>query len=545
MAKRGESLRRSAPAGYLFVALALAVAFLPSALRPPPEQTNDSAALNPDAPPDESSEVIQSVRQAKGAGAGANEALVATTTTTRPSGPPAKRRCVGNPGRQTESVYSAACAPGFSGNNGGATGHNVFANEVKLGVWHAFGTPPKGCVTEEAPPSETATRRTLRVLAAYFNKNFQTWGRKITICALDEGGRTAETAKAEAVRADEQEKIFATYHLKQIVCQEMVRRGNVAICNPLRHAVYTRNRPGLFSFMIERDQAWGFGAEWMCKRLIGKPASFAGQGVDKTGPRKIGIITAPEQLQPAAPPEDVAAYLERECGATVDRVATLGSDNAAAGASAAITDFRSAGVTTIIQEYGGVNALHAMNAADAQSYEPEWVQFSAFALDFNVIGRLMPANQAPHMFGLSAWEIPRPDAQQECYQAYKSIDPANNPDGSSCGNFWHPLMMMMNGIQEAGPKLNQASFDKALINMPRRYPAEPWAIGGGFGPDDYSYMDDINEIWYDPSAVAPNGGYPGAYRYTELGKRYKRGELTTDASELFVHGVTYAGGPNR
>jgi hypothetical protein len=382
------------------------------------------------------------------------------------------------------------------------------------------------------------------VLAAYFNKNFQTWGRKITICGMNDGGRTSEEAKAEAVRADTEEKIFATYHLKQIVCEEMVRRGNVAICNPLRHAVYLRNRPGLFSFMMDRDQAFGFGAEWMCKRLVGHPASHAGIGVDKAGPRKIGIISGPEQA-PATPPEDIEGYLAGECGAIVVRSAELTSANDASGAAAAVTDFFSQGITTIITELNVGNALFAMNQADALSYQPEWVQFSAFALDFNIIARLLPPNQSAHLFGLSAWEIPRPDAQQECYQAYKSIDPANNPDGTSCGNFWHPLMMMMNGIQEAGPKLNQASFDKALLSIPRRYPAEPWAIGGGYGPDDYSYMDDMNEIWYDQSAVAPNGGFQGAYRYTALGKRYKRGELTTDGSELFVHGVTYAGGPNR
>jgi hypothetical protein len=540
---RGAALRRAAPASYLFVALAVAVAFLPSALRPPPEQTSDSAALNPDAPPDQDSQVIQSVRQAKGAGAGANETLTATTTTTRPTGPAAKRRCVGNPPRQTESVYSPPCAAGFSGDNGGATGHNVFPNSVKLGIWHSVGAPSVGCNPETAPAGETNANRTTRVLAAYFNKNYQTWGRKISICGMEAGGSSEEDS-AEATRADEQEKIFSVYHLEEAVCEDMVRRGGVAVCNPLRHAVYLKHRPGMFSFMMDRDQAFGFGAEWMCKRLIGKPAAFAGANVSKTGPRKIGILTGVEKAG-LTPPEDIAQYLERECGAKVARYATLATDNDPSGAAAAVTNMFSDDITTIILEIGLINALHVMNAADGLSYQPEWTQFTAFALDFNIIGRLLPPNQMAHMLGISAWEVPRPDVQQECYLAYRSMDPANTPDGSTCGNFWHPLVMMMNGIQEAGPRLSQKSFDEALLRLGHRYPAEPWAIGGGFGPDDYSYMDDINEIWWDPSAVAPNGGWQGAYRYTARAKRFKRGELTTDASELFVNGVTYAGGPNK
>jgi hypothetical protein len=123
------------------------------------------------------------------------------------------------------------------------------------------------------------------------------------------------------------------------------------------------------------------------------------------------------------------------------------------------------------------------------------------------------------------------------------MDPANNPDGSACGNFWHPLLMMVNGIQEAGPKLNQESFDKALLSIPKRYPPEPWAIGGGYGPDDYTYMDNISEIWWDPSAADSAGAE--AYRWTHQGRRYKRGEIDSDDSELFKKGVVEEGGPEQ
>jgi hypothetical protein len=536
---KNDTLRRFAPTAYLGLALAVAVAFLPSALRPPPEQTNDTAALNPDAPLDESSEVIQAIRQAKGAGAGASEDGVATTTTTRP-GPPAKSRCVGNPARQVASVYSAPCAPGFAGDNGGATGHNVFPNEVRLGFWHGVGPPSPGAVPEQAPPGESAGNRTYRILAQYFNKHYQTWGRRIRFYGLN-ASSTPEEQQAEAVRADEEDQIFGAYYLWQGFCEEFVRQGNVIICNPLRQPVYEQHRPGLFSFMMNRDQALGFGAEYACKRLLGRPAKFAGIAVDKDKPRRISVI-AENTPKGRITPDVFADQLKTECGATIrpEDQFELTTDSDAVSAAAAITRMRQNGVTTVVIETVLGNTLLLMNAAEAQGWQPEWVQFSANGIDFNNNPRLMPPNQAAHLFGLSAWEVPRPPAQQECYAAYRSIDPTTEPDASVCKLYFHPMVMLMNGIQEAGPKLNQATFDQALIRMGRRFPAEPWAIGGGFGPGDYTYMDNLSEIWWDRTAFDSAGA--GAYRWTRNARRYQRGQFDTDDSRLFVDGVVEYGG---
>ena len=102
----------------------------------------------------------------------------------------------------------------------------------------------------------------------------------------------------------------------------------------------------------------------------------------------------------------------------------------------------------------------------------------------------------------------------------------------------------MNGIQEAGPNLNQTTFDEALMRLGHRYPKEPWAVGGGFGPDDYSYMDNVGIIWFDSNAIDPATNGPGAYRWTHKGTRFKRGELPADDSELFRKGVNTPGAPD-
>lgn len=542
------------PLVYVAVALLLATALLPSILRPPPEQSTDAAAFDPDAPPDEQSEqLIQSVQQASGGGAGAGvgsgqsagEGLAppetTTTTVPPPDRPKAFSQCFGEPARQAESVYAAPCAPAWNDDNGGATGHNITADAIHLGFWHSVGTPSEGPIAETPPPNESSQHRTMRVLMQYFNARYQTYGRRVKFYALT-GSEDPAVSTAAAEKADTEYKLFGAFHLNLPFCESMVRRGGVMICNPQEHAAYVRNRPGFFSWMIEYEQAQGFGSEFLCKTLVGKPVKFAGPGV--TGERKFGWL-GEYNANDGVPASTFKKAFNTECGGTVLRDFEVGSQSEPEATAAAVAQMRQAGVTTVVLNIGVVNAVYAMSAADSLGWQPEWVIFSNFGMDFNIIGNLLPKNQSQHLFGFSGWEIPRPAPQTECYQAYRSIDPASAPDASTCGNFWHPMVLLMSGIQEAGANLNQKSFDDALLRLGHRYPPEPWAVGGGFGPDDYSYMDNIGIIWFDANAVDPGTGGPGAYRWTFKGRRFKRGELPADDSELFVRGITTPGAPDQ
>lgn len=544
MASVTRSKSRVLPAAYPVVALMLAFALLPSILRPPPEQTTDSAALNPDAPPDDQSEqVIQALQQAKGGGAGGAEGVLTTTTTIPVKRPPASGRCFGSPARQTESVYSPACAAAFSGDNGGSTSRNVFANEIRLGFWHSLGTPPEGKVADEAAPGENAETRTFRVLENWFNKRYQTWGRKIEFYAMRGAGDPADDAAA-ATEFGEQHKVFAAYHLDKSFCEPFARKYGPVFCNPMRKEVYEQNRPNFFSFMIDRTTAAGFASEYACKKLVGKKAKFAGTADLQARERKMAVVA---ENNPAGgmPPQVFDDALKKECGASyTGGLYELRPGGEAADAGAAVVQMQSSGVTTVVLEANVINTYYLMGAADAQGWQPEWVIYNTLGLDFNTIGTILPPNQSSHLFGLSSWEVPRRFEETECYQAYKEIDPDNEPSSTSCGLHWHIMLMMLNGIQEAGPKLTPESFEKGLFKIGYRYPPEPWAIGGGYGPNDYSYMDNVAEIWFSHNAINPENSAPGAYVWTYGAKRFKRGELPADDSQLFAHGVTTPGGPD-
>jgi hypothetical protein len=79
------------------------------------------------------------------------------------------------------------------------------------------------------------------------------------------------------------------------------------------------------------------------------------------------------------------------------------------------------------------------------------------------------------------------------------------------------------GIQMAGPDLTPQTFQQGMYNYPRASgPAGSW----GFGPGDYTPMDDAMVIWWNPDAESPYNGKRGAYQTD--GRRYRPGQWPTE-----------------
>lgn len=529
------SRSRLLPILYPLIALVVGALLLPSALRPPPEQTSDSAALNPDAPPDEQQEqIVQAIKQAQGGAGNADDELT-TTTTTQPE-IPSGYDCFA--GRQIESVYSAPCAAKFSGKNGGATYPLVSANEVRLGLWHAAAVADPGPIADDPKSNESGAQRTYRVLQRYFNKHFETYGRRITFYGLT--GDNDPANNQAAARDALAKKVFVASHLNLPFCEAFVSGGGGVMCNPQIGKVYDRNRPGFFSFMLDRSTAAAFAGEYVCRRLPATPAIYSGTERNKN--RKISVVTESSIDSGQVPLSEYQNALQKECGRSYsDKSYAFGAADAGIALNAA-TQMNASGVTTVVLEIGVVNTLLLMTAAQSIGWQPEWVMVNTEALDFSSNAAILPATQSQHLFGLTSWEIPRRVEETECYTAYKEIDPDNEPEDAVCRLMWHQLVLMVSAIQQAGPNLTRASFEKGLFSLGHRYPAEPWAIGGGYGPGDYSYMDDVSEVWFSRAEVNPANGQPGAYVFTHGAKRYKRGQLPPDEGQLFHHGVTTPGG---
>ena len=186
-----QALERWLPVAYLGLVVVLAVAVLPSALRPPNQQPNQTAELSPDAPPDKNPDaLISSLSRASSgtAGSGNTGQAQGAGGLSSPGGNPppttlAPRACpkgVGNPPRQVESIYAAPCATPWSGNNGGATWKGVSPTEIRVGIrgpgykcGASYDTCHNGPIDDIKPSDMNGAERTFFVWERYFNQTFQ------------------------------------------------------------------------------------------------------------------------------------------------------------------------------------------------------------------------------------------------------------------------------------------------------------------------------------------------------------------------------------
>ena len=103
------------------------------------------------------------------------------------------------------------------------------------------------------------------------------------------------------------------------------------------------------------------------------------------------------------------------------------------------------------------------------------------------------------------------------YRAYKSV--RSDEPSIAVDILYYFMYVMAIGIQMAGPDLTPATFQQGMFNYPR---ATGSAGSWGFGPGDYTPMDDAMVIWWNPDAESPYNGKKGAYQSD--GKRYRPGQ---------------------
>lgn len=543
------------PLAYFGLALALALGFLPSILRQSSRPQNQSAALSPDAPPDRQRSIIAAFNRAasgtagsgtgQGAGADAGGSPDVTPTTTPQPG--AKRSCrfgYGNPPMTSSSPYAAPCVAAWSGNNGGATWKGVTPTEVRVAVGYANGSVgTNGWVPTTPQPNESDADRTWRLLQAWFNSRYEFYGRQLRLYVYNYG---EDTASQQQAAADvDAHGVFAASMGRWNMMSELARRQIIAWGeegDQYPEQFLTSHRPYNWESAIDAHRASLFAAEYICKKLWGKPAKFAGDPLTQSQKRVLGIIYNDNGGYHGIN-QDLQDALKADCNADVATSVGFSGDTYGwsdpAQVSTAVTRLRQSGVTTVIQLLDMDTTGLVTNEADSQGYNPEWFVTGVWLADDPSFAKLQNSHQWAHAFGLTAREIDSLATEHPGYRAYKDMDPAGTPDSNIvCCVFWG-LEQIANGIQLAGPHLTPDTFEKGLTSMGRRQPNPLWAMGGGFGPDDHSFADLAAEIWWNPTASSLDGS-PGAYMFVRDGKRYSLGSLPTEEPLVFQDGTSSA-----
>lgn len=524
---------------YLGAALVAVVILLPTALRPPPDEASQSAEFSPDAPPENDPEtIIQSLKQAasKTAGATGKDSPTgepATTTTTRPVKKAATRgQCYGNPPRQFDSVYAPPCRPAFVGDNGGATApRGVTATEIRIGLSPDLsGQTSCGEILDRPVDGEDGSRRTYRVLMNFFNKNLELYGRKMRwfFACAPEGTAGESAERARGVRMAEEYQAFASIgEFSTFVAEEATRRNLIHFANIVvaPDKFYADRAPYLWGSRTNATKAVAFGSTYLCNRLNGNvPFPTGDSRIDYSKPRKFGIL-ALDDANTTLSVDDMLRSLKRKCGVEPPVARYTLDQNNAQGIASAVASLRANDVTTIVF-MGEILSLpiHAQ-AADRSQYFPEWylMGFGGFETAIELTRSVSPT-QWQNAFGFSFEEIARRPEESPCYRAYKTIDPANDPNNSVCNILFHSMTFLFGAIQEAGPNLNVDTFQKGLFSAFTRPPSPAWSMAGGFSATDYTYGDYAVELFWSPTAIHPDG-LPGAYIYPKCGIRFLETEI--------------------
>jgi hypothetical protein len=448
------------------------------------------------------------------------------------SGSSAPGTAQGCPDRELQvpgDPYSPECI-NFSGDNGGATTRGVTDTEIHIAVRvtqdASFNDALAGIVGAGIVDTPEEIQQTFIALVEYFNRNFQMYGRHLVVDYFDgQGSLGAELvgngrdkAEVDATKVAEEIQPFADITaLSEPYADALARRGVMAFGGPLlSREWFSERRPYAWSVLPDCSTLVEEATEFVLKRLSGPTADFAGG--DLEGAPRVITALAPENSWYQECVAAASRILEA-AGQAFDvepisyRLDLVSMSNQAANL---IPRLKSRGVTTILCGCDPIFPIFLSGTANREEYFPEFV--SGYEQDF--IGQLWDPTFQRQSFGISPLgpNNSQPPEETIGYAAYKTVsddEPASGVDG-----LYYQLYMVALGVQLAGPNLTPETFEQGMFSYPDHLgPAGLW----GFGPEDYTPMDDYHEIYWDAEKVSAYNGKRGAWTDPQPGLRYRHG----------------------
>jgi hypothetical protein len=448
------------------------------------------------------------------------------------------------------SVYAPLCLPKFTGNNGGATYRGVTKDTIRFVVRKLPDDAAVGPLASKqglGNPDEWADVR--EELTDYFNQMFELYGRRVEIFTWTGTGSTFDELKEEgAPAACNDAKTIA--NMKPPVFG-VLPYGPAGTSGPFskcaaEEGLFVPSGPLFFpetSFQKWHPYVWGGvlaavddighdAAEYIGKRLAGRKATWAGDENFRSRQRKFGMYV-PNNPAYAVGGDTIEEDGRSKWGFEVDERYDYENDPKTLGASviSAITQFKNAGVTTIILAGDFVSMQLLTQRAADQDYFPEWFTVGLAWTDYESVAR--SGNQKSvdgHLFGMSQFGGPKmDDPNGEAFRAWRIAAPGK--EAPELMSFVYYLMLdMFNKLQLAGPNLTPA----AVAAGSKKYTGG--SARAAMGRWSYAYrhstVSDSREIFWDNDAVAFDG-QKGAHLETYDGRRFDRGEWPREAPPIY------------
>ena len=299
------------------------------------------------------------------------------------------------------------------------------------------------------------------------------------------------------------------------------------------------NAPSVFPIVASGGQTRSQLAEYVLKKLAGKPAVHAGdaalQGVTRVFGHLYLQTAGGNQQQEAA---DFKALVVEGGSDIPEQVAyELDPARIQEQATSAIARLKAAGVTTVIFNGDPIAPSVFTREATNQDYFPEWIYGGSALVDTTAFGRTFDQQQWAHAFGISslgARTLPGTGTSTVLYEWFTGEDP---PADDSDGVLYPQPGLFFAALQSAGPNLTLDTFRAGLFgiefagDVAVTQPSISYGEQGIWEGVDYNGIDDFTEIWWDPTATGPDElgrEGTGMFRYVDGGQRYLPGEWTGD-----------------
>lgn len=471
------------------------------------------------------------------------------------------------------SSYAAPCQNVYDGPNGGTTYRGVTDKEIVI-VRRKFPESANSRAVDEVNSragyaSSDVTEEVRKTFIEYFNKSFELYGRKVKYVVY-ESQNGDSTAEAQS-KGKEGACLDADFIAKEIKAFAVMGGSSpFGECAAERkmpvfsagayfpEGWYRKYHPYLWHTVMECERISYQVAEYIGKRLLNRPAKWAGDPVMQKKERYFGTYVPDndgyQRCVQITRNELTKKYGVKDPGPKYDYQLDISRfpDQAA---QAAVM-FAAEGVTTLILACDFISATVLTAAAERQGWRPEWLSIGVGGTDLDNSARLYDQAQVNgHLFGMSqlgaTTKLIGPNSEPG--KVYKDATGKTIPEGTS-GDYFS-LVHMYSLLQAAGPALTPENIGKGAMSLPPGgapdYPYGFWSFQDGpdgtQGQGDHTTTEDSREVYWvsskkttgavtgkssDPYYNGPDGK-DGTFKEAQGGKRFRNGEWTRDEPPIY------------
>ncbi|HUR78254.1 MAG TPA: hypothetical protein VMZ22_09930 [Acidimicrobiales bacterium] len=449
-------------------------------------------------------------------------------------------------GQQFKLVLNnpAPCVPKFSGDNGGATYQGVTKDAIKVIRFRAQPNEQVDAILAKKGLVATAEEDAAFQAAAlnFVNKHYEFYGRKLVIeevmgaCPTTPPDYDACNAAAQEVVKKKPALIYWNTSLYASVFDIWAKAGIPSIGgSSFDIGLYNQRRPYRYDVFMDGTNAADHISEYYCKKMAKKNADHSGQVIhSRVGARgqvlrKLGIVV-PEIEANVLTAKRVAEKV-KACGGGDSPIFTYESDiqRATEQTQATVSALIENKVTTVTCMCDPIAPAFLTKGMTGNSYFPEFMLPGLGLLDYDLLGQLYDTEQMAHAFGPShLGQTTNLDATDAAL-VWRAEGNKGHPCGNAgCGLNWAYVNAVAIAVQVAGPNFNPLNLEKGMLTSrptggwePKHNPSETLF---NYGPNDYTGLGDVREVYWSTTAVSPVDGSRGAYLSPDGGRRYVLGQ---------------------